>query len=360
MHASIRSRTTAFCQRYGLAAPLLLAPMAGACPPSLSIAVGAAGGMGACGALLLQPDEIRAWGAAVRAGTTGPFQMNLWIPGAPPTRDAAHEAALRAFLAHWGPEVAADAPERAAAGAPDFAAQCAALLDCAPAAISSIMGLYPPDYVAALKARGSAWWATATTVAEARAAAAAGADAIIAQGMEAGGHRGSFDPAVAEVAQVGTMALVPAIVDAVSVPVIATGGIADGRGAAAALLLGASAVQIGTGFLRCPEARLAPAWAAGLGRAAPEDTLLTRAFSGRAGRALTTAYARAASAADAPRPAPYPVQRALTAGLRGAAVQRDDLQAMQAWAGQAAALAPEQPAGTVLRAIWDSAQQLLD
>jgi nitronate monooxygenase len=188
---------------------------------------------------------------------------------------------VRTFLRQWGPEVSASAAD---AARPDFAAQCEAVLACRPAVISSIMGLFPPPFVARMKSSGIRWFATATTVTEARAAEAAGADAIVAQGMEAGGHRGAFDPASAESTQVGLFSLLPAVVDAVKLPVVAAGGIADARGIAAALILGASAVEIGTGFLRCPEAALPPAWAEGLGRTLPEHTRLTRAFSGRRSR----------------------------------------------------------------------------
>jgi nitronate monooxygenase len=158
---------------------------------------------------------------------------------------------------------------------------------------------------------------------------------------------------------VGLFALVPAVVDAVKVPVIATGGIADARGAAAALLLGASAVQIGTGFLRCPEAKLHPAWASALARTRPEDTLVSRAFSGRAGRSLATAYARAATAPAAAVAAPYPVQRGLTQPMRDEALKVGDLDRMQAWAGQSAMLARTEPAGVVVRAISEGMQAQL-
>jgi nitronate monooxygenase len=221
------------------------------------------------------------------------------------------------------------------------------------------MGLYPPDFVARLKARGITWFANISTVAEARAAEAAGADVIVAQGMEAGGHRGCFDQAKAEQELVGLFALLPAVVDAVKLPVVATGGIADGRGVAAALMLGASAAQIGTGFLRCPEAKLHSAHAAALATTAPEDTMLSRGFSGRAGRAIATAYVRAASSPDAPRPAPYPVQRALTAAMRSAALKEGDLQRMQTWAGQSAALARAEPAAALVARIWSDAQALM-
>lgn len=349
-------RAEAFCQRFGLGLPILLAPMAGACPPALSIAVANAGGLGACGALTLAPQAIAAWASELRAGSNGVFQMNLWIPDPPPVRDPAHEARVRGWLAAWGPDVP---PEAGDAAPPDFGAQCEALLHAGTPVVSSIMGLYPPDFVAQLKARGIAWFATVTTVAEARAAEAAGADALVAQGMEAGGHRGAFDAARAEAELVGLFALLPAVVDAVHLPVVATGGIADARGVAAALLLGASAAQLGTGFLRCPEAQLSPAWAEALARTLPEATLLTRAFSGRPGRSVATGYARAAAAPDAPCPAPYPVQRGLTQPMRDAAGTAGDVERMQAWAGQSAALARAEPAGALTRALWDGARALL-
>ncbi len=351
------ARAEAFCATYSLRIPILLAPMAGACPASLSIAVASAGGLGACGGLLMQPAAIKAWAAEVRAGTNGGFQLNLWIPDPPPIRDEAKEAAVRGFLGTWGPDVPAEAGNTTP---PDFVAQCAAMLDAGPSVISSIMGVYPPAFVAQMKARGIRWFATVTTVREALEAEAAGADAVVAQGMEAGGHRGAFDPATAETGMVGLFALLPAVADAIRIPVIATGGIADARGVAAALILGASAVQIGTGFLRTPEAKLPPAWADAIGRTRPEETLVTRAFSGRAGRSVATDYACAATAANAPAPAPYPVQRGLTRAMRDAAIKAGDIDRMQAWAGQSAALASSRPAGDVARELWDSARVLLN
>lgn len=353
---TIQSRIDSFCQRHRLRVPILQAPMAGACPPSLAIAVANAGGLGACGALMMQPAEIAAWTAEARANTRGPFQINLWIPDPEPHRDAAHEAIVRAFLAQWGPTVA---PEAGDARPPDFAAQCKALLNAAPEIVSSVMGLYPPDFVTRLKDRGITWFANISTVAEAKAAESAGADVMVAQGMEAGGHRASFNAALAERQQVGLFALLPAVVDAVTVPVVATGGIADARGVAAAFMLGASAVQIGTGLLRSPEAQTHPAWANALAATAPEDTMLSRVFSGRAGRSIATAYARAATGPDAPAPAPYPVQRGLAAPMRTDAQRSGDVERMQAWAGQSARLAREDAAGEIVRDLWEGAQRLL-
>ena len=172
-------------------------------------------------------------------------------------------------------------------------------------------------------------------------------------------HCGNFRPDESAAAQVGLFALLPAVVDAVPVPVVATGGIADARGAAAALLLGASAVQIGTGLLRAPEAGIPAPWADALATSAPEDTTITRAFSGRLGRSLRNAYVRAASAPDAPDPAPYPVQRGLSAPMRTHAARTGNIDAMQAWAGQSAALAPAEPADRIVSRIWKDARAML-
>lgn len=353
---SPRARAARFAERLGIRLPILLAPMASACPPSLSIAVANAGGMGACGALMMQPEEIKAWGEEFRRGSAGSFQMNLWIPDPPPVRDSELERQQREFLAKWGPAVPAEAGD---ARLPDFDAQCQAMLGVAPKAISSIMGVYPAAFVAQMKAQRILWFATATTAEEARAAEEAGADVIIAQGMEAGGHRGAFHADEAERKMVGLMSLVPQVVDAVSIPVIATGGIADARGVAAALVLGASAVMIGTGFLRCPEAKMHPAYAERLSRTEAHETVITRAFSGRPGRSVATRYARAACAVDAPVAAPYPVQRGLTRAMREAGQKAGDAERMQLWAGQSAKLAPNRPAGEVCEELWERARQMV-
>jgi nitronate monooxygenase len=349
-------RVDGFCRRFGLRIPVLEAPMAGACPPERAAAVARAGGMGALGALLSPPEGIGEWVASFRSLGGGPLQINLWIPDPAPVRDAEAEAAVARFLERWSTPVPPDAGD---ARPPDFAAQCEALLAARPTAVSSIMGLYPAAFVDRLKAAGIAYFATVTTAAEARKAASAGADALVVQGMEAGGHRGAFDARAAERALVGLFALLPRVADSVDVPLVAAGAIGDGRTIAAALQLGASAVSIGTALLRCPESRLPPAWSAALSDLDPEGTMLTRAFSGRSGRAVATEYVRAAAAPDAPPPAPYPVQRGLTAAMRADAVRRDDLSAMQAWAGQGAALARPEPAADLLSRIWRDARSLL-
>jgi nitronate monooxygenase len=335
---------------------VLEAPMAGVCPPERAAAIARAGSMGAFGALLSTPDEIARWVRRFRALGGTSLQINLWVPDPAPTRDRDAEARVARFLEHWGPPVGDDIGD---ARPPDFAAQCDAVLATSPTVVSSIMGLFPAPFVQRLKARNIAWFATATTAAEARAAEAAGADAIVAQGMEAGGHRGAFDAADAERALVGLFALVPRIADSVNIPVVAAGGIGDGRTAAAAFTLGASAVTIGTALLRSPETELPAAWEGALDGLDPERTMLTRAFSGRPGRAIATDYVRAASAPDAPVSAPYPVQRALTGRMRADAVRRDDVNGMQVWAGQGAALARPEPAADVVQRIWREACELV-
>src|SRR5207302_76426 len=160
--------------------------------------------MGGLGALLTAPDGIAAWASQFRGQSNGSFQINLWVPDPEPAREPEHERRVRDFLGQWGPPVP---PEAGDAMPLDFAAQCDALLAAAPRVVSTIMGLFPDKFAAELKARGVAWFACATTLAEARAAEAAGADAVVAQGFEAGGHRGAFDAAMAERQTVGLFAL---------------------------------------------------------------------------------------------------------------------------------------------------------
>jgi nitronate monooxygenase len=346
----VQQRVREFCDRFGLRVPILQAPMAGACPPELAVAVAEAGGMGADGVVLDPPERIAAWVDRFRAASGGPFQLNTWIPDRV-TEDPARVEAARGFLGRFG------TPGEPGPAGPVFAEQCEAMLAANPTAISSIMGLFEPDYVDRIHRQGIAWFACATTLDEALAAQEAGADAVVAQGMEAGGHRGTFEPDTAERTAVGLFALLPRFADHLRVPVIAAGGIADGRGVAAALALGATAVQVGTALLRAPEAAIAEQWSTSLADLAPERTVTTRAYSGRLGRAAPTPYVLAWTEPDAPRPAPYPTQRRLVAQWRRGRPQ--GLDSGNFWAGQSAGLATAEPAATIVTRMWHDADRLL-
>jgi nitronate monooxygenase len=230
-----------------------------------------------------------------------------------------------------------------------------------PEVMSFHFRLPEPDLLDRIKARGCRVICTATTPQEAVALERAGADAVIAQGQEAGGHRGSHaDPGgpAALVNQIGTFALVPAIRDAVSLPVIAAGGVADGRGMAAALALGADGVQMGTAFLRCPESGVPAAHARALAAAGPGDTTVTRALSGRPARALRNALT-AAFEGQEERAAPYPHQFAVTAPLREDSLARGDGDYLSLWAGQGVGLARAEPAAQVVARVAAEALAVL-
>lgn len=350
-------RAMQFCDRFGLRLPVLQAPMAGSSPPELAIAVAEAGGMGASGALQDSPERIAEWARRFRAGSDGAFQLNIWIPQESvldPDERAERVRAAGEFLRQFGTPSAPDDPQPVR---PVFAEQCDAMLAARPTAISSIMGLFPAEFVARMRESGIAWLCCATSLEEALAAEAAGADAIVAQGMEAGGHRGSFAADKAESTNVGLLALLPWFADHLRIPIIAAGGIADGRGLAAALCLGASAVQVGTGLLRSPEAGISREWSDALAGLAPESTVTTRAYTGRLARAVATPYLAAWTVPGAPRPAPFPDQLALVTRLRaGSPVGVDK---GNHWAGQSAALAAADPAGEIVTRMWRDAQALL-
>ena len=298
----------------------------------------------------MSPEQIAEWSCRFRASSDGPFQLNNWIPDPEPVRDHIEEQKIREFLSRFsGEENSSDIDFRT----PDFSAQCDAMLEANPTAISSIMGVYPDEFIDRMKSQGTLWFATATTVHEAKEAETKGADAIVAQGMEAGGHRGTFHADQAERSLAGLFSLIPAIVDSVNLPVIATGGIADSRGIASALILGASAVQIGTGFLRCPEAGIPSSWSDAIGESTPDTTMLTRSFTGRPGRSITTAYAKASAEVNAPNPRPYPIQRALTKNMTASGRRDNDLDRIQAWSGQSGLLTKSVPADRLIGELWE-------
>jgi len=283
--------------------PILQAPMAGAATPALAAEVSNAGGMGALGSAEMGADQVARAVADLRGRTNRPFNLNFFVGDAPAT-DPQVLARTRDRLRPWYDRLGlGEPPDQLPDLGPSFDdTRLVLLLDLRPAVVSFHFGLPPAPALAALKSAGILILSTATTVAEAVALEAAGIDAIIAQGYEAGGHRGSHRPSDPWQG-VGTMALVPQVVDAVRLPVIAAGGIGDGRGIAAAFALGAAGVQMGTAFLSCPEAGTDPARRALLARATEVDTIVTDAFSGRAARAHRSAYAEAMERAREPLPA---------------------------------------------------------
>lgn len=339
----------------GLPIPILQAPMVGASLDGLCIAVSEAGGLGSLAAGALAPDDIGPAVAAIRARTPAPFGVNLLMAPRGDPQAGEVEAALER-LAPWYAELEAALPAVPNQFAPDFAAQLAALIAARPPVASFTFGLLRAEQVRALQAAGTYVVGTATTVAEARAWAAAGADGICAQGFEAGGHRGHFldDP---EASLVGTLALVATIRAAVDLPVIAAGGIMDGRGVAAGLALGATAVQMGTAFLLADEATTSRPWRRAVAEAGDDPTRLTRAFTGRYARGVENRFMRLMHGVQDEVPA-YPVQNRLTQPLRAAAAQADEPELISLWAGQGVGLARPGAAGEMVRRWWAEAGEV--
>jgi nitronate monooxygenase len=334
--------------------PILLAPMAGPGFAELAIPVAEAGGLGALPAATLTPDQVRAEMQKVRAATARPINLNFFchVPQVPdPARDAAWRRRLLPYYLELGVDPQAVVPS--VQRAPFDDALCGLVEELRPEVVSFHFGLPAPALLARVRATGAAILSSATTVAEARWLEAHGCDAIIAQGAEAGGHRGSFlaaDPLAACATQPGTMALVPQVVDAVTVPVIAAGGIADARGIAAAFALGAAAVQLGTAYLFCPEARVPPVHRAALREARDDTTALTNVFSGRPARGIVNRLMRELGALYPDAPA-FPLAGHALAPLKATAETQGSGDFGSLWSGQAARLGRALPAGELTRAL---------
>ncbi|MBB1252523.1 nitronate monooxygenase [Streptomyces sp. OF3] len=321
--------------------PIIQGPFGGGLSSvALTSAVSRAGGLGSYGAHMKTPRAITELVAELRRATDRAFAVNLWVPQPgeehrPDPRELArHVERLRPYY----DELGVAPPEPAELGPrPRFADQLDALLAAAPPAISLVMGPPPSRAVVEARRRGIILIGTATTVDEAVALEEAGVDAVVASGSDAGGHRGSFLRPVRE-SLVGTFSLVPQIVDAVSVPVVAAGGVADARGVAAAFALGADAVQVGTGFLATRESAAAAPHRYALADPSARHTVLTRLFSGRPARGIVNELVTELAAHEDAVP-PYPVQNALMRPVRAAAVEQGRAERLNLWSGQAAALA---------------------
>jgi nitronate monooxygenase len=342
---------------FGIEHPVVQAPMAGASTPAMAVAVANAGGMGSLGCAMMSTEQLKAAAGEVAAGTSGAVNFNFFVHEEPDLArhdSAPMKAALAPYYAEYG--LGEVAPPRAGASAFNDG-MLEALLACRPKVASFHFGLPKPHAIEALKRAGVKLVGNATNVAEAKALEAGGMDAIVAQGAEAGGHRGAFIGAAHE-NDMGTMALVPLVVDAVKVPVIAAGGIFDGRGVAAAFMLGAVGAQIGTAFLRSPESAVPELHKRALAETPDNATKLTRLFSGRPARSIRNRLVRelAEHEADA---APFPAQRAMIGPLAKAAGERGTSDFMQLWSGQAGLRAEAAPCGQIFRRICDEALALL-
>lgn len=333
----------------------------GATTPALVSAVSDAGALGFIGAAYLAPEQILEQARSVRSQTQRPFGINLFAPVAAALAPTDVQPALDA-LAAYHEELGLAAPAIPPRSMPSFDEQVAAAAESGAAVFSFTFGLLPDAAMRAVRSRGMLVVGTATTVDEAVALERSGVDAVVAQGGEAGAHRGTFGSAPFEAALIGTMALVPQIVDAIRLPVIASGGIMDGRGIAAAFALGAAAVQMGTAFLLADESGISAAYRDAIASARETDTRVTRAFSGRAARGIVNRFMDEVEARGAAANLGYPLQNALTRPLRTEANKRNRPEFLSLWAGQGLRLARPAPAASIVRRLvaeTDAARQRL-
>jgi len=338
--------------------PIVLAPMAGAMDTALAIAVSGAGGLGSLPAAMLNAEQLRAQVGQFRAATSKPVNLNFFAH-TPPVRSNAREHAWREKLKPYYAELGIDpnAPVPSSSRAPFDEAFCAVVEELKPAVVSFHFGMPEPALTERVKGAGCVVIGSATTVEEARWLQARGCDAVIAQGYEAGGHRGMFLTGDLGT-QIGTFALVPQIADAVNVPVIAAGGVGDARGVVAALALGASAVQVGTAYLHCPESKIAPPHRAALRAARDDGTTVTNVMTGRPARGFINRVMRELGPVSDTTPE-FPLAGGALAPLhaKGQAQGSGDFSSM--WAGQAAALGREMPARELTLKLAAEAQALM-
>jgi nitronate monooxygenase len=339
---------TVLTRRLGLAHPIIQAPLAGGGDtPDLVAAVSNAGALGFIGAAYLTPEQIISTATAVRSRTTRPFGINLFAP-LPPSNSSENPETMLARLAPYFAELGLPAPSLPKSAASSFDEQLAAALESGASSFSFTFGALPASAVQAIKARNMFVIGTATTVEEAITIEKSGVDAVVTQGSEAGGHRGSFGSDFAS-GVVGSISLVPQVVDAVGVPVIASGGIMDGRGVVAALALGASAVQMGTAFLTCHEAGVPDAYKEAILSAHEDQTRITRAFSGRPARGIVNRFMTEIEFNHGDDVIlPFPLQNSLTRPLRTAAAKQGRAEFLSLWSGQGVRLARRQSAADLV------------
>ena len=346
-------KNTEVTRRLKLDAPIVQGPFgSGLSAVDLVVAVSEGGGLGSFGVHHLDGAGIRAIDAQIRARTQRAYALNLWIPlrdsDDPQLTDAQWIAACE-LLRPFFDELRVPMPARPARFGPHYQEQIETVLELQPPVFSFVFGVPAADVLERCRSAGIATLGAATTAAEAKLLADAGVDMIVATGLEAGGHRVSF-LAEPEDCLTGTLALVPQVADTVKVPVIAAGGIADGRGVAAALKLGASAAQVGTAFLACEESNATPLHRSKLFSADARRTTLTRVFTGRLARSIHNGFIDALRNKEKVL-APYPVHAWLTAQLRSAALAQNRADMMSLWSGQGAPLLKHRRAGELLRSL---------
>ena len=347
--------STRLTELLGTEHPIIQAGMAGgATTPQLVAAVSETGGLGTLGAAYMSPDAIRGAVAEVRSHTDRPFAVNLFVPEAfdPSLYDPQE---VNAPLARYREELGIEAPEEVSDFVQPFEDQFAVVLEERVSVFSFTFGVPDDVQLSALKEAGILVVGTATTVREGLVLEERGVDAVVGQGSEAGGHRGTFIGDF-ESALVGAMALVPQLADSLSVPVVAAGGIMDGRGLAAALVLGAEGVQMGTAFLPCTESGIHPKYKEAVLAAESEETALTRGFSGKPARGIRNRFMEEMDREEVPE---YPVQNAYTRDIRAAAAKEDRIEFLSLWAGQAARLGRAVPAAEVVEGtVREAARRL--
>lgn len=349
--------TTQWMKSLGIRVPIIQAGMAGKTTnPQLVAAVSNAGGLGTLGAGYMAPEAIRTHIRAIRALTEKPFAVNLFIPQESQafpeqierTKQMLQPHLQKLGISSWPPRVHQH----------DFEKQVAVLIDEKIPVFSFTFGIPAPTIVEQFKRNGTYLIGTATTTQEAIALEKAGMDAMVAQGSEAGGHRGTFQCS-ANQAMIGTMALIPQVTEAVQLPVIAAGGIMDGRGIAAALALGAAGVQMGTAFLTCLESTAHPKHKEELLKSQDTSTSITKAFTGKEARGIRNEFMQSMASVEHDLP-PYPIQNDLTAPIRKKAEELGNSSYMSLWSGQGASLCQEKSAEALIQTWMNQLNTIID
>lgn len=341
----------------GIRYPLIQAPMAGITTPAMAAAVGEQGALGSIGGAMLSPDRLHEQIRTARGLSGAPLNVNLFAPQEPVDPGDSIER-MQEALAPWRERLGLGEPSPLRPPHFGFDEQLAVVLEELPEVFSFTFGIPPPEPLASLRAARITVLGTATTAREAELLESAGCDAVVAQGSEAGGHRGTFAGPFEE-ALVPTLDLVAEIAERVEVPVIAAGGIMDGAGIAAALRAGASAAQLGTAFMACGESAAPPAYRQSLLEASGEETTITRAFTGRPLRALRTAFVDEVETSGTEIP-PYPLQAILLAELREAGLEQGQLEVVGRLTGEGVGELREGPAGELTRALIEETEAALE